>query len=309
MKSTLAGYRLDLSMSQYAQFNFAVLSNGGLKELQSLSSAPANFADVISDPSIASQNDPSHAAFGSDVRFDICSCNVRYRQVTSNNQVPTYAGTNGRYQQSDIDALPASSGTRPSDTCGYNSHLHGYLKSKRGDGRGLVDYTSGATNINGFITSGYSTANVDTYAPATLALAAAKTGGDPAAGFTYVKQFAPVAAANNNPAVDGGIGAACTYEAFFPPEINTPFAYVRAWFKFSESTHIDQVDHDDDATATNQANKNTNPTQWSGTDGATSNGNSASDTAPSRRRLRSLAEKTQLKAPPNVQHSVHFKFK
>jgi hypothetical protein len=303
MKSTLAGYRLDLAMSQYAQFNFAVLSNGGLAELAKLSTVPNNFAVLASDPSLADQNDPTNKAFGADVRFDICACNVKYRQV-NNGVVPAYANVTGRYKQYDVVALSVPT----NDTCGYNSHLHDHLKAERSDGRGLVDYTYDNNNIDGFITSGYSAANVDTVAPASLAIAAAQNGGDPQSGFTYVKQFKPVAATGGNAAIDGGIGAACTYEAFFPPGINTPFAYVRAWFKFSESTHIDQVDHDDGADATGQLDVNTNPSQWDATTG--SHGNSAGDTpAAPTRRLRSLAEKTQLKAPPNVQHSVHFKFK
>jgi hypothetical protein len=298
MKSTLAGYRLDLAMSQYAQFNFEVLSNSGIQELAKHSSIPANFATVISDPSIDNQNNPGNDAFGSDIRFDICSCNVRYRHIDDlSNNVP-HAEQVGIYEQTEVTAYDSSTSI---DRCGYNSDLNNWLKTERSDGRGLVDYNASGDNIDGFITTGY--AGNDQVAPATIDDARKKNGGDPVSGFTYVKQYS----ATN--ITFGGIGAACTYEAFFPPQINTPFAYVRAWFKFSESTHVDHVDHDEDHTAGSDGTVNTNPTQWQGTNGAASHGNSASD-GPARRlrSIRSLAQKTQVKAPPNMQHSVHFKF-
>merc|ERR1719181_1826787 len=326
MKSTLAGYQLELSMSQYAQFDMNVLATGGLKELEQKSKRPGNFGDLAMFPSLEHQRDPDNDAFGADVRFDICSCNIRYRHdkfgdhgngvddtVTSNTEIKQKIGQLG----SGFSNKTVNGDTE--DRCSYNEELHDFLQRQRTDGRGLVDDDSTTPATHGFIVN-------DQDAPSSLTHARS-TADDFTGGETYVKQF-------SNPAAGfgGGIGAACTYEAFFPPLINTPFAYIRAWFQFREATHIDQAGYDTSDEGDDK-DVNTNRYQWapggvsSGASTGTGSGenkhaNDAEDThgwsgndkaadTHDARRLRSkqiAPTRPTLKAPPNVQHSVHFKF-
>ena len=113
-------------------------------------------------------------------------------------------------------------------------------------------------------------------------------------GATYVAQYT---GSGNDPIKDHevGVAAACTYNAFFPPGIQTPFAYVRAWFKFSEATAVDQRNIDDDGKITRESD--------GGISDAHDNQDSGTSLYPGRR-LRTAPKQ----APPNVQHSVHFKF-
>jgi hypothetical protein len=95
-----------------------------------------------------------------------------------------------------------------------------------------------------------------------------------------------------------GVAASCAYQAFFPPGIQTPFAYVRAWFKFTEATAVDHRNVDSDGDLIYDAEGISNEHDNIDTGSSLHNG----------RRLRRQLESVSTTAPPNVQHSVHFKF-
>lgn len=272
--SILSGYRAEVSMSQYAQFNFGMLKEGKISQLGQMSQKPENFGQVLSMPSIADQMDPQKPQFGADVRFDVCSCNKRfvYGEPTS------------------MSGAPSKISEGKANECAYNDLLRASFNE-------LLDGKARQVVVED-----------DTMVPTTLAHAMADsasiafTGQSSyanAGGATYVAQFT---GSGTDPVKDHevGVAAACTYQAFFPPGIQTPFAYVRAWFKFSEATAVDQRNIDDDGKISRDI------TTGSGDDGvstATDNEDSGTSLYPGRR-LRQAAKI----APPNVQHSVHFKF-
>jgi hypothetical protein len=348
MVSTLSGYQLELAMSQYAQFNMRVLAQGGLQKLADEAQRPYDFGLRAATPAIAAQNDPASPAFGADVRFDICGCHVEHEQadaptttMSTNDELGVIADNN--------DSI-SPYGFKRRNQCSYNGALHTFLKDNRDDQRGLADYTDSneAERVGFIVTRTKRSDPTTTNVPGNITTASTPVPAL-AQGLTYVKQF------DNPEGTDmhsRGIGAACTYEAFFPPHINTPFAYVRAWFKFKEASHVDQVNPELTEEGTD-GDINTNPTQWapggqldndngvqhdngvnsthgySGHDapggagepnnGLNQNDDPANDAvatdeqAPPSRRLRGedirrLAEDATQKAPPVVQHSVHFKF-
>jgi hypothetical protein len=338
MVSTLSGYQLELAMSQYAQFNMRVLYSEGIQGLADIAKRPPDFGLKTSVPTIADQNDPTSAAFGQDVRFDICGCHIEHEHADAAT-LTVHANVKLEDIKDNKNNDVSPYGFENRNQCSYNQALHDFLKDNRDDARGLKDYSVDEDERVGFIvTRSNRTGNSSTHVPTDIEVATTEI---PALGqgLTYVKQFDN----NDDTHVHGrGIGAACTYEAFFPPQINTPFAYVRAWFMFKEATHVDQVKPG----AVNQGTDgdiNTNPKQWApggeqnnnggqnhstvdtstygfsghdepGSSGEPNNGlNPNDDSANGSRRLRGedirrLAEDATLKAPPVVQHSVHFKF-
>jgi len=274
--SILSGYRADVAVAQYAQYNFGMLLSGKISQLGELSQKPSNFGTVLSTPSIADQMDPTKPEFGADIRFDVCACNKRFKY-----QVPTYqSGAIGKIKDNLEDA------------CMYNEKLReSFTLPLNGEPRQVI------------------TLETDDYVPVTLqhAMAVDTNGGSARnwasrGGGTYVAQYPNSQETGTSLEIKNhlvGVAASCAYNAFFPPGIQTPFAYVRAWFKFSEATSIDQRNIDDNGNIDFQQD-NSVSTDNDNVDMGTSLHNG--------RRLRRKLETLSKTAPPNIQHSVHFKF-
>jgi len=274
--SILSGYKAEVAVAQYAQYNFGMLLNGKISQLGELSQKPSNFGTVLSTPSIAAQMDPTAPEFGADIRFDVCTCNKRFRY-----QIPTeQSGAIGKI----TDNLE--------DACMYNDKLRdSFTEPLNGSPRQVIKFET------------------DDYVPDTLQNAMGT--GSPGAssrswqnmgGGTYVAQYPNSQTIGTSQEIKNhmvGVAASCAYDAFFPPGIQTPFAYVRAWFKFTEATSIDQKNIDDNGNIDFQQG-NSISTDHDNVDTGTSLHNG--------RRLRRKLETISKTAPPNIQHSVHFKF-
>lgn len=268
--SILSGYKAEVSMSQYAQFNFGMLKGGKISQLGMLSQRPTNFGQVLSMPSISDQMDPQKPQFGADIRFDVCSCNKRFKYGTPTSS----AGAISKISENKQDQCAYNDLLRAS----FNEPLNGSPRQVVVDDATAVPTTLAHAMMDDWAGSQFSGSQ-------TLAQYG---------GATYVAQYT---GAGNDPIKDHevGVAAACTYNAFFPPGIQTPFAYVRAWFKFSEATAVDQRNIDDDGKISRESD--------GGISDDTDNQDSGTSLYPGRR-LRTAPKQ----APPNVQHSVHFKF-